>query len=106
MSKFITDLYKLLGIEANPSTAYYPQTNGQTERINMEIEQVYVNYRQDDWPEWLLLATFSYNDKIHSSTGFSPFFLNKGEHPRKGTEPVLEVSNQTAIDFVKQMKDI
>ena len=99
----------MLGIEANPSTAYHPQTNGQTERINMEIEQylrVFVNYRQTDWPEWLPLATFSYNDKIHSSTGFSPFFLNKGEHPRKGTEPVFEVPNQTAADFVQKMKDI
>jgi hypothetical protein len=110
VSKFITDLYKLLGIEANPSTAYHPQTDGQTERVNQEIEQylrVFINHRQTDWPEWLPLATFSYNDKVHSSTGFTPFYLNKGEHPRKGTEPRMEqVCNPSAEEFATQMKEI
>ena len=109
VSKFTTDLYKLLGIEPNPSTAYHPQTDGQTERINQEIEQylrVFVNHRQDDWPEWLPMATFSYNDKVHSSTGFTPFYLNKGEHPRKGTKPRFEAKNQAAEDFVQEMKNI
>ena len=109
VSKFIAALYQLLSIEANPSTAYHPQTDGQTERVNQEIEQylrIFVNHRQSDWPEWLPLASFSYNDKVHSSTGFTPFFLNKGEHPRKGTEPSVQVSNQAATDFVDHMKSI
>jgi hypothetical protein len=109
VSKFIKDLYKLLGIEGNPSTAYHPQTDGQTERINQEIEQylrMFINHRQDDWPEWLPLATFSYNDKVHTSTGYSPFYLNKGEHPKKGIEPIFEVDNQAADDFAHQMQDI
>ena len=38
-AKSMKDLYRLLGIEGNPSTAYHPQTDGQTERINQEIEQ-------------------------------------------------------------------
>ena len=38
-SRFMKDFYKLVGIEGNPSTAYHPQTDGQTERINQEIEQ-------------------------------------------------------------------
>ena len=33
VSKFIRDTYQLLGIEANPSTAFHPQTDGQTERV-------------------------------------------------------------------------
>ena len=48
------DLYQLLGIEGNPSTAYHPQTNGQTEYINQEIKQylrVYINFRQNNWLE-------------------------------------------------------
>ena len=53
-AKFMRELYKVLHIKGNPSTAYYPQTNSQTECINQEIEQylcLYVNYKQSDWAE-------------------------------------------------------
>ena len=73
VSNFTKDLYQLLGIKMNPSTAYHPQTNGQTEHINQEVEQylqLFVNYCQNDWVEWLPLAKFSYNDNIQSSTGY------------------------------------
>jgi len=72
MSRFMKELYSRLGIERNPSTAYHPQTDGQTERVNQELEQylrLYCNYRQNDWTEWLSIAEFSYNNRIHSSTG-------------------------------------
>jgi hypothetical protein len=38
VGKFIHDLYAMLSIEGNPSTAYHPQTDGQTERMNREVE--------------------------------------------------------------------
>ena len=78
------DLYKLLNIEGNFSTAHHPQTDGQTERTNQEIEQylrIYVNHHQNDWAEWLPIAEFSYNNKIQSSTGQSPFLTLYGYHP-------------------------
>jgi hypothetical protein len=109
VSNFTKDLYRLLGIKMNPSTAYHPQTDGQTERINQEVEQylrLFVNYRQDDWVEWLPLAEFSYNDKIQSSTGYSPFYLNYGQHPRKSVEPRREVKTEAADVFEKRMKKI
>ena len=109
-SKFSREFYKLLGIEANPSTAYHPQTDGQTERINQEIEQylrIFVNYHQDDWADWLSLAEFNYNDKQSSATGFSPFYVNHGRHPYKGTEPNFEEVNVPAAGgFVEQMSKI
>ena len=80
-ARFMWELYKLLGIEANPSMAFHPQTDGQTERVNQELEQylrLYVNHRQDDWVEWLSLAEFAYNNREHSATKHSPFFLNHG----------------------------
>jgi hypothetical protein len=52
VSKFTKALYKLLGITGNPSTAYHPQTDRQTERVNQEIEQylrIFVNHHQNDW---------------------------------------------------------
>ncbi len=46
------ELNKMLGIETKLSTAYHPQTDGQTERTNQELEQylrIYVNHRQNNW---------------------------------------------------------
>ena len=59
------ELNKLLGIKVAASTAYHPQTDGQTEWVNQEIEQylrLFVNQRQDDWFDWISLAEFSYNN--------------------------------------------
>jgi hypothetical protein len=108
-SNFMRDLNRLLGIEANLSTAYHPQTDGQTERINQEIEQylrVFVNHQQNDWVDWLALAEFSYNDKIQTSTGYSPFFLNYGRHPRKGVEHKTHARTESAETFVSRMEKL
>jgi len=54
VSRFIKELIRTLGTKRMLLTAYYPQTNGQTERINQEIGTFlrhYVNYQQDDWTE-------------------------------------------------------
>jgi len=48
------ELNKMLGIETKLSTAYHPETDGQTERTNQELEQylrMYVNHRQNNWAE-------------------------------------------------------
>ncbi|EEB89269.1 hypothetical protein MPER_12650 [Moniliophthora perniciosa FA553] len=108
-SKFMKALFKILRIASNMSTAYHPQTDGQTERMNQELEKylrIYINYRQDDWADWLSIAQFAYNDKIHSSTGQTPFFLNNGQHPWKGTEPRRTSQNPRANDFGKTMDQI
>ena len=100
------ELNSLLGTKTKLSTAYHPQTDGQTERTNQELEQflrIFVNHRQDDWADWLAIAEFSYN-KIHSSTQNSPFFLDTGINPRMGIEPVRSFSHETANDFVDRMK--
>jgi len=52
----IRELNKLLEIQMKLSIAYHPQTNGQTERINQELEQylrVFIDHRQEQWPDWL-----------------------------------------------------
>jgi len=51
-STFMGELCKALEIKRTMSTAYHPQTDGQTERINQEVKVLlrhYINYRQDDW---------------------------------------------------------
>jgi len=86
-SKFMEELTKALGMKKQLSTAYHPQTDGQTERINQEIGTFlwhYVNYKQDDWTNWLATVEFQYNDKQHAATGRIPFELNFERHPWKG----------------------
>ena len=82
-----------LGIELKLSTAYHPQTNGQTERMNQTIEQYlrnYVNYRQDNWVELLPTAQFAYNNAMHATTQESPFYANYGYHPVLMGNPIGE----------------
>ncbi|KAL5519677.1 hypothetical protein ACEPAH_1360 [Sanghuangporus vaninii] len=103
------ELYKLLHIEGNPSTAYHPQTDGQTERVNQELEQylrLYVNHRQSDWADWLALAEFAYNNREHSATKLSPFFVNSGVHPVGFTGIRTSSSNMSAEEFAKHVKGI
>ena len=101
-------LYELLGIEANPSTAYHPQTDGQTERMNQELEEylrIYVNKKQNDWVGWLLITQFCHNDRQHSATGFSLLYINNRRHPFKGIEAQKKPNNQTAIEYIKKFKE-
>jgi transposase InsO family protein len=84
VSGFVRELYKLLGVEGNPSMVYHPQMDGQTERVNRKVEKylrTFVNHKQDDWADWLPLAEFAFNNLVHEATGQTPFFLNKGQHP-------------------------
>ena len=74
----------MLRIKRQLSTVYYPQIDGQMERINQEIGmflQHYVNYQQDNWTDWLAAAEFQYNDKKHVTTGRTLFKLNFRRHP-------------------------
>ncbi|MBW0502715.1 hypothetical protein O181_042430 [Austropuccinia psidii MF-1] len=79
VSSFWTQLCQQLKISRDHSTAFHPETDGQTERVNHILEQylwMYVNYHQDDWHTWFPLAEFSYNNVEHSSKNnhlFSPF---------------------------------
>ena len=82
VSSFMKELYSQLQIEGNPSTAYHPETNGQTERINAWVEQylcIYINHQQLDWVEWLSIAEFAHNQTSFSTTTFSLFLLNYGQ---------------------------
>jgi truncated hemoglobin YjbI len=66
------------------STAFHPQTDGQTERQNQTMEQylrAFCNYEQDNWVELLPLAEFAYNNSVHHSTRMTPFWANYNYHP-------------------------
>lgn len=76
---------EMLEIKPNLSTAFHPQSDGQTERVNQSIEthlRIFCEYDQSNWPELLPLAEFAHNSTHHSSIGMTPFYANLGYHPR------------------------
>jgi hypothetical protein len=109
VAAFTKELYRLLGIRIASSTAYHPQTDGQTEHVNQELEQylrIFTNERQDDWDELLPLAEFQYNNRVHSSTHETPFMLDTGRHPRMGFEPRERLSKvEAANEFKERMAE-
>ena len=83
-AQFLKEFCRLLGIDWKTSTAYHPQTDGQTERLNQTMEQYlrcYVSYRQTDWAFYLDLAEFAYNNRQHAATKQSPFYTMYGWNP-------------------------
>jgi hypothetical protein len=93
-SMFWKSLWQQLGTKLQMSTAYHPESDGQTERTNRTIEDMlraYVDYRQDNWDECLTAAEIAYNNSMQVSTGFSPYYLNYGQHPNL---PIINASSQ------------
>ena len=75
------------------STAFRPQTDGQTERVNLVLQEYlrnYVNADQTDWADHISMAEFSYNNTKHSGTGFSPFMVVSGAEPLSPTDLALQ----------------
>ena len=103
MSKFWTSLFKMLHVKLRPSSAYHPETDGQTEVVNRKVEEMlrcFVNHHQSNWDLFLVDLEFAYNSAPHSTTTLSPFYLTYGSEPR--SNPILpsRCSNPAAADFL------
>ncbi|MBW0500056.1 hypothetical protein O181_039771 [Austropuccinia psidii MF-1] len=84
VSSFGTQLYQKLNISRDLSTAFHPDADVQTERVNKILEQylwIYVSYHQDYSHIWLPLAEFSNHNAENQSTKQSPFFTIYGRDP-------------------------
>jgi len=67
---------------------------------------MFIDHRQEQWPEWLETAEFVYNNKMHSSTKMSLFKANYRQDPRMGFEGRKKGKYQRAEKFIKKMKEI
>jgi hypothetical protein len=88
-SQVMQDLCKRLGIQPKLSTAFHPQTDGQTERMNRDLQQylrLFTSEKQDEWVHWLPIAQFSYNSKRQASTQKTPFSVTRTYEPHIGFE--------------------
>jgi len=108
IAHFTSELYRLPGIKLASSTAWHPQTNGQTERVNQELDQylqLFVNERQDDWYDLLPMAEFQHNNHVHSTTQQTLFLLDTGRLPRMGFKPQQNSSSlETVNKFMERMR--
>ena len=80
-NEIVSELCKLLGIRKIRSSGYRPQTSGSVENWHRTLHAMMakmVSSHQRDWSDCLGYVTFCYNASVHSSTGYSPFFLMTG----------------------------
>ncbi|KAJ9516264.1 hypothetical protein QJQ45_001114 [Haematococcus lacustris] len=106
-NKFWAEVTKLLQVQVNLSSAYHPETDGQTERVNRVIEEMlrhFIRPDQRDWAEYLPLVEFAINNAWQESVRSTPFYLNYGYHPRLAELLDLPQKVPQAHDFVKGMK--
>jgi hypothetical protein len=83
-SGFYIELCRKLCIHLSMSPAWHPESDGNPEVINKVEETIiraHVDHMQTNWSELLCMVEFAINNSKHSSTRFTPFFMNFGRHP-------------------------
>ena len=94
------ELNRMLEIESKLLMAFHPQTDGQTERVNQELEQylrMFINHRQEQWPECLGTAEFAYNNKGKKG---------KYERAKKFIEKIKEIQEEARAALGKAQEEI
>ena len=108
MSKFWKTLFKLLGTKISPSSAYHPQTDGQSEILNRKLEEMirsFVSFDKKDWDTFLVDFEVAYNSSVNATTTLTPFYVNYGIHPRTVPLDLLTSENPASTRFLKNMQD-
>uniref|UniRef100_A0A803KCJ5 Integrase catalytic domain-containing protein n=1 Tax=Xenopus tropicalis TaxID=8364 RepID=A0A803KCJ5_XENTR len=109
VSRFWRAFCKLLKVKLNFSSAYHPQSNGQTERTNQSLEQFlrcFISSNQDNWSELLPWAEFAHNNLRHESLGFSPFFCVYGFQPRALPSELIKSDVPAAEVMVRDFNNV
>ena len=103
------ELNQMLEIKTKLLTAFYLQTNSQTERINQELEQYlrfFIDHRQNDWPEQLASTEFAVNNKTHSATKISLFMANYKRKLRMEVDIRKKRKVEKAMEFTERIKKV
>jgi len=111
MSAFWQEVMRLLEVALDKSSAYHPQTDGQTERVNQVLEhylRTYCTWDHDNWVELLPFAKFCYNNTVHSTTKLTPFFAVYQQPPQNNfkypEEADPELNNPESVKTVETLE--
>jgi len=110
-------LCKRLRIIASLFTAYHSEIDGQTERVNQDVEyelRIYCNYMQNDWAKWISMIEFSDNVNTFSIISMISFYFNKEFHSWMSFDSDTtnyeitheRIEARKADDIVIQMKEL
>ena len=105
-SAFTRELGKLLHYDLSLSTAYHPQSDGETERVNQEVEtylRIFCGNNPASWSESISHAKFGHNHHPHSITNQSLFYLIIGYEPRALPSVITNTSIPTVESCLKTL---
>jgi hypothetical protein len=108
MSKFWKCLFSSLKTKLAPSSAYHPQTDGQSEIANRKVEEMiraFANFKKDNWDEHLVDFEVAYNSAVNSTTLCTPFYVNYGIHPKTIPFEAWSTNNPSVEEFLQNIKD-
>jgi hypothetical protein len=108
LSDFWQTIFRQMGTSLRFSTAFHPQTDGQTERVNCSLGtflRAYVHDHEANWDTYLTAIEVAYNNATHASTGHSPFFLAYGYHPTLPSSLPLHPTGVPLHVSVRQLSD-
>jgi len=101
------EFLEILSIRPRMSTAFHPQTDGETERLNQMIEaylRAFVNREQENWVSLLPMAECAYHNSVTIGNGMSPFYANYGRHPATIDPPSSEPLNPASTVYAHWMQ--
>ena len=105
----IKELNNMLGIDTKLLMVYHPQIDGQTKRMNRNLEQylkMFIDYRQEQQLDWLAIAEFVYNNKVQTSTKVSLFKANNGWNLFMEFEIRKKEKFKKTMEFVIRIKEV
>ena len=108
VSMLWTEVYRLVKITRRLSTAFYPETDGATERANQELEtyfRIFTSFQYEDWAFQLPIAMLALNSRVSQSTRLSPFFMTHGYHQSIMDFTVLEEQG-SSLSHVEQGRQL
>ena len=107
--EMMEELNNILEIDTKLSMVYHPQTDRQIEKINQNLEQylrMFINHRQEQWPNWLVIVEFVYNNKVQTSTKVLLFKANNGQDLHMGFEMRKKGKFEKAAEFATRIKKV